>query len=135
MKHPFTGDMQIEDIEKYAGFISHATAVYNSLAPAAPLAAPPRHRKRPRAGAETAEELRRRAKYLTKKLNETSHLQSRVDAGLDPCAQQVEKLARRGELEEELAAVTEALAVLPPLARATTRRRCLIARPCPGGFC
>ena len=98
---PFTEDVQIEDIEKYAGFIGLATAAYNSpqgtnaaTAPAAPLAPV----------AETAEELRRRAKYLTKKLNETSHLQSRVDAGLDPNEQQVGKLARRGELENELAA-------------------------------
>ena len=113
----FTGDMQIEDIEKYAGFISHATAVYNSTAPAAPLAPVAETSETAEAPAPTPDELRRRAKYLTKKLNETSHLQSRVDAGLDPNAQQLEKLARRGELEEELAAVTEALAVLPPLAR------------------
>ena len=33
------------------------------------------------------------------------------EAGLDPNAQQVEKLARRGELEKELAAAMEALAV------------------------
>ena len=113
----FTGDMQIEDIEKYVGFISHATAVYNSTAPAAPLAPVAETSETAEAPAPTPDELRRRAKYLTKKLNETSHLQSRVDAGLDPNAQQLEKLARRGELEEELAAVTEALAVLPPLAR------------------
>jgi hypothetical protein len=110
----FTGDVQIEDIEKYEGFITHATAVYNSLqgtnAATAPAASPT-------PVAETAEELRRRAKGLTKKLNAVTDLQARVDAGLDPNAQQVEKLARRGELEEELSAVTEALAVLPPLAR------------------
>ena len=110
----FTGDVQIEDIEKYAGFITHATAVYNSFqgtnAATAPAASPA-------PVAETAEELRRRAKGLTKKLNAVTDLQARVDAGLDPNAQQVGKLARRGELEEELAAVTEALAVLPPLAR------------------
>ena len=62
---PFTGALQIEDIEKYAGFISHATAVYNSpqdtntaTAPVAP----------PAPAAETAEELQRRAKGITKKL-------------------------------------------------------------------
>jgi hypothetical protein len=66
--------------------------------------------------AETAEELRRRAKGLTKKLKAVTDLQARVDAGLDPNEQQVGKLARRGELENELAAVTEALAALPPLA-------------------
>ena len=43
--------------------------------------------------AETAEELRRRAKGLTKKLKAVTDLQARVDAGLDPNAQQVEKLA------------------------------------------
>ena len=114
---PFTGDVQIEDIEKYAGFISLATAAYNSpqgtdtaTAPAAPVAPV----------AETAEELRRRARNLTKKLAQTAGLQSRVDAGLDPNEQQVGKLARRGELENELAAVTEALAVLPDSAAATT---------------
>ena len=107
----FTGDMQIEDIEKYAGFISHATAVYNSTAPAAPLAPVAETSETAEAPAPTPDELRRRAKYLTKKLNETSHLQSRVDAGLDPNAQQLEKLARRGELEKELAAAMEALAV------------------------
>ena len=63
------------------------------------------------APAPTPDELRRRAKYLTKKLNETSGLQSRVDAGLTPNDQQAEKLARRGELEKELAAAMEALAV------------------------
>ena len=66
---PFTGDVQIEDIEKYAGFITLATAAYNApqgtnaaTAPAAP----------PAPVAETAEELRRRARNLTKKLKETS---------------------------------------------------------------
>ena len=104
-------DELIEDIEQYAGCISHATAAYNSTAPAAPSPAPV---------AKTAEELRRRAKYLTKKLNETSSLQSRVDAGHDPCAQEVEKLALRSERENELAAVMEALAVLPPESASTT---------------
>ena len=115
---PFTGDVQIEDIEKYAGFITLATAAYNSPqgTNAAPAPAAP-----PAPVAETAEELRRRAKGLTKKLNAVTDLQARVDAGLDPNAQQVGKLARRGELENELAAVTEALAVLPPLA--SERRR------------
>ena len=106
---PLTRDELIEDFEQYAGCISHATAAYNSFqgtntatAPAAPPPAPV---------AKTAEELRRRAKYLTKKLNETSGLQARVDAGLTPNDQQAEKLARRGELEKELAAAMEALAV------------------------
>ncbi|CAH0367461.1 unnamed protein product [Pelagomonas calceolata] len=109
---PFTGALQIEDIEKYAGFITLATAAYNSpqgtntaTAPAAP----------PAPVAETAEELRRRARNLRKKLFLTAGLQSRVDAGLDPNEQQVGKLARRGELENELAAVMEALEALPPL--------------------
>ena len=70
--------------------------------------------------AETAEELRRRARNLRKKLFLTAGLQSRVDAGLDPNEQQVGKLARRGELENELAAVMEALAALPDSAAATT---------------
>ena len=105
---PFTGDVQIEDIEKYAGFIRLATAAYNSpqgtnaaTAPAAP----------PAPAAETAEELRRRAKGLTKKLKAVTDLQARVAAGLEPNAQQTEKLARRGDLEKELAAAMEALAV------------------------
>ena len=105
---PFTEDVQIEDIEKYAGFIGLATAAYNSpqgtnaaTAPAAPLAPV----------AETAEELRRRAKGLTKKLKAVTDLQARVDAGLTPNDQQAEKLARRGDLEKELAAAMEALAV------------------------
>ena len=104
----FTGDVQIEDIEKYAGFITHATAVYNSFqgtnAATAPAASPA-------PVAETAEELRRRAKGLTKKLKAVSELEARVAAGLEPNAQQAEKLARRGELEKELAAAMEALAV------------------------
>ena len=104
----FTGDVQIEDIEKYAGFITHATAVYNSFqgtnAATAPAASPA-------PVAETAEELRRRAKGLTKKLKAVTDLQARVDAGLTPNDQQAEKLARRGELEKELAAAMEALAV------------------------
>ena len=81
---PLSRDELIEDFEQYAGCIGHATAAYNSFqgtntatAPAAP----------PAPVAKTAEELRRRAKYLTKKLNETSGLQARVDAGLDPNAQ------------------------------------------------
>ena len=105
----FIGDVQIEDIERYAGFISLATAAYNSpqdtntaTAPAAPSPVP---------AAETAEELRRRAKGLTKKLKAVTDLQALVDAGLTPNDQQAEKLARRGELEKELAAAMEALAV------------------------
>ena len=104
----FIGDVQIEDIERYAGFISLATAAYNSpqdtntaTAPAAP----------PAPAAETAEELQRRAKGLTKKLKAVTDLQARVDAGLTPNDQQTEKLARRGDLEKELAAAMEALAV------------------------
>ena len=38
-------------------------------------------------------------------------MEARVAAGLEPNAQQAEKLARRGELEKELAAAMEALAV------------------------
>ena len=57
------------------------------------------------------EELRRRAKGLTKKLKAVTDLQARVDAGLTPNDQQTEKLARRGDLEKELAAAMEALAV------------------------
>ena len=105
---PFTGDVQIEDIEKYAGFITLATAAYNAPegTNAAPAPAAP-----PAPVAETAEELRRRAKGLTKKLKAVSELEARVAAGLEPNAQQAEKLARRGELEKELAAAMEALAV------------------------
>ena len=104
----FTGDVQIEDIEKYAGFITLATAAYNSPqgTNAAPAPAAP-----PAPAAETAEELQRRAKGLTKKLKAVSELEARVTAGLVPNAQQAEKLARRGELEKELAAAMEALAV------------------------
>ena len=61
--------------------------------------------------ADAGDELRRRAKGLTKKLKAVTDLQARVAAGLEPNAQQVEKLARRGELEKELAAAMEALAV------------------------
>ena len=53
----------------------------------------------------------RRAKGLTKKLKAVTDLQARVDAGLTPNDQQTEKLARRGDLEKELAAAMEALAV------------------------
>ena len=104
----FTGDVRIEDIERYAGFISLATAAYNAPegTNAAPAPAAP-----PAPVAETAEELRRRAKGLTKKLKAVTDLQARVAAGLEPNAQQVEKLARRGDLEKELAAAMEALAV------------------------
>ena len=61
--------------------------------------------------ADAGDELRRRAKGLTKKLKAVSELEARVAAGLEPNAQQAEKLARRGELEKELAAAMEALAV------------------------
>jgi hypothetical protein len=111
---PISQDVLITDLEQYAGCISHATAAYNSTAPAAPPPAPASPPPAP--VAETAEELRRRARNLTKKLAQTAGLQSRVDAGHDPCAQEVEKLALRSERENELAAVTEALAALPPLA-------------------
>ena len=65
----------------------------------------------PAPAADAGDELRRRAKGLTKKLKAVTDLQARVAAGLEPNAQQVEKLARRGELEKELAAAMEALAV------------------------
>ena len=61
--------------------------------------------------ADAGDELRRRAKGLTKKLKAVTDLQARVAAGLEPNAQQTEKLARRGDLEKELAAAMEALAV------------------------
>ena len=61
--------------------------------------------------ADAGDELRRRAKGLMKKLKAVTDLQARVDAGLTPNDQQAEKLARRGELEKELAAAMEALAV------------------------
>ena len=61
--------------------------------------------------ADAGDELRRRAKGLTKKLKAVTDLQARVDAGLTPNDQQAEKLARRGDLEKELAAAMEALAV------------------------
>ena len=106
---PISQDVLITDLEQYAGCISHATAAYNSLAPAAPPPAPASPPLAP--VAETAEELRRRAKGLTKKLKAVTDLQARVDAGLAPNDQQTEKLARRGELEKELAQAMEALAV------------------------
>ena len=65
----------------------------------------------PAPAAAAGEELRRRAKGLTKKLKAVTDLQARVDAGLAPNDQQAEKLARRGDLEKELAAAMEALAV------------------------
>ena len=65
----------------------------------------------PAPAADAGDELRRRAKGLTKKLKAVTDLQARVDAGLTPNDQQVEKLARRGDLEKELAAAMEALAV------------------------
>ena len=65
----------------------------------------------PAPAADAGDELRRRAKGLTKKLKAVTDLQARVDAGLTPNDQQAEKLARRGELEKELAAAMEALAV------------------------
>ena len=65
----------------------------------------------PAPAADAGDELRRRAKGLTKKLKAVSELEARVAAGLEPNAQQAEKLARRGELEKELAAAMEALAV------------------------
>ena len=65
----------------------------------------------PAPAADAGDELRRRAKGLTKKLKAVTDLQARVDAGLTPNDQQAEKLARRGDLEKELAAAMEALAV------------------------
>jgi hypothetical protein len=65
----------------------------------------------PAPAADAGDELRRRAKGLTKKLKAVTDLQARVAAGLEPNAQQAEKLARRGELEKDLAAAMEALAV------------------------
>ena len=65
----------------------------------------------PAPAADAGDELRRRAKGLTKKLKAVTDLQARVDAGLTPNDQQTEKLARRGDLEKELAAAMEALAV------------------------
>ena len=65
----------------------------------------------PAPAADAGDELRRRAKGLTKKLKAVTDLQARVAAGLEPNAQQTEKLARRGDLEKELAAAMEALAV------------------------
>jgi hypothetical protein len=65
----------------------------------------------PAPAADAGDELRRRAKGLTKKLKAVSELEARVTAGLVPNAQQAEKLARRGELEKDLAAAMEALAV------------------------
>ena len=65
----------------------------------------------PAPAADAGDELRRRAKGLTKKLKAVTDLQARVDAGLTPNEQQTEKLARRGDLEKELAAAMEALTV------------------------
>ena len=69
----------------------------------------------PRAfAADAGDELRRRAKGLTKKLKAVSELETRVAAGLEPNAQQAEKLARRGELEKELAAAMDYYDKLKP---------------------
>ena len=78
---------------------------------AAPVAEATEAAEAPAPAADAGDELRRRAKGLTKKLKAVTDLQARVAAGLEPNAQQVEKLARRGELEKELAAAMEALAV------------------------
>ena len=80
-------------------------------APLAPVAETAEAAEAPAPAADAGDELRRRAKGLTKKLKAVTDLQARVAAGLEPNAQQVEKLARRGELEKELAAAMEALAV------------------------
>ena len=80
-------------------------------APLAPVAETAEAAEAPAPAADAGDELRRRAKGLTKKLKAVTDLQARVAAGLEPNAQQVEKLARRGDLEKELAAAMEALAV------------------------
>ena len=80
-------------------------------APLAPVAETAEAAEAPAPAADAGDELRRRAKGLTKKLKAVSELEARVTAGLEPNAQQAEKLARRGELEKELAAAMEALAV------------------------
>ena len=80
-------------------------------APLAPVAETAEAAEAPAPAADAGDELRRRAKGLTKKLKAVTDLQARVDAGLTPNDQQTEKLARRGELEKELAAAMEALAV------------------------
>ena len=80
-------------------------------APLAPVAETAEAAEAPAPAADAGDELRRRAKGLTKKLKAVSELEARVAAGLEPNAQQAEKLARRGELEKELAAAMEALAV------------------------
>ena len=80
-------------------------------APLAPVAETAEAAEAPAPAADAGDELRRRAKGLTKKLKAVTDLQARVAAGLEPNAQQTEKLARRGDLEKELAAAMEALAV------------------------
>ena len=80
-------------------------------APLAPVAETAEATEAPAPAADAGDELRRRAKGLTKKLKAVSELETRVAAGLEPNAQQAEKLARRGELEKELAQAMEALAV------------------------
>ena len=80
-------------------------------APLAPVAETAEAAEAPAPAADAGDELRRRAKGLTKKLKAVTDLQARVDAGLTPNDQQTEKLARRGDLEKELAAAMEALAV------------------------
>jgi hypothetical protein len=80
-------------------------------APLAPVAETAEAAEAPAPAADAGDELRRRAKGLTKKLKAVSELETRVAAGLEPNAQQAEKLARRGELEKELAQAMEALAV------------------------
>ena len=80
-------------------------------APLAPVAETAEAAEAPAPAADAGDDLRRRAKGLTKKLKAVTDLQAHVAAGLEPNAQQVEKLARRSELEKELAAAMEALAV------------------------
>jgi len=80
-------------------------------APLAPVAETAEAAEAPAPAADAGDELRRRAKGLTKKLKAVTDLQARVDAGLTPNDQQAEKLARRGDLEKELTQAMEALAV------------------------
>ena len=73
----------------------------------------PKQRKRPRRRRprRTPATSRGGAPRASRKAPAVSELEARVAAGIEPNAQQAEKLARRGELEKELAAAMEALAV------------------------
>mmetsp|Transcript_26337 Transcript_26337/g.85205 ORF Transcript_26337/g.85205 Transcript_26337/m.85205 type:complete len:101 (-) Transcript_26337:233-535(-) len=95
-----------------------AAAASSSLPRANPAAAadgknitPPPPPPEPEAP-QSAEDLQKRQKNLKKKLKQAAELRSKVDAGLEPSAEQREKLDRATLLEAELADVDTKLAAL-----------------------